>query len=564
MISRRNFLKTSALAGAALSLTFPNPLQALSNPLRAKVKGAASFDILIKNGLIYSGDGRPPISGDLGIKEGAIAAIGNLGDTADEVVDATGLAVSPGFIDIHTHTDTNLLQCPAGDSRIFQGITTDVGGNCGDSPFPYSDAEWQERNWEVRFGFPFWRHIDGFYHALRKNKIGINYASFTGQGQLRSIVVGDNAVAATSAQIEKMKTILAEQLEKGSIGMSCGLEYTPGSYASNDELVELCKVVASYNGLFAIHMRNEDDRVEESLKESIDIARRSGVRLQISHLKAQNANNWHKAPILLKLIDEAAASGVDIAFDRYPYTAFSTGLSSFVPLEDRQGSRAEVVARLQDSQKKREIAAYGASRIERLGGPQNVVITSSRQPENLKYIGLNLQECANLVGMEVQEFVHYLLISENMGVSIIGFGMTEENLKLLFAHRLGMPASDGSVYSPHGPLSNSMPHPRSYGTFPRFLGTYIREQKVVDLPTAIYKMSALPASRLGIKDRGLLIPSYRADVVVFNPDTICECSTYAHPHQFNRGIEHVFVNGGWTIKDAQHTGALAGEVIRLA
>ena len=559
MLSRRTFLQTSAaaVAGAAVG-------HGLTYHLLAKARGAASFDVIIKNGLIYTGDGRAPIPGDLGIKEGKIAAIGNLGDTADQIVDATGRAVSPGFIDIHTHTDTNLFECPAGDSKLYQGVTTDVGGNCGDSPFPYSDADFAERKEQLRYGYPYWQHIDGFYDALEKNKIGINYASFTGQGQLRSIVVGDNAVKATPAQIKEMKEILAKQMEMGSMGMSCGLEYTPGSYASNDELVELCKVVAEHNGLFAIHMRNEDDFVEESVKESIDIARRSGVRLQISHLKAQNAANWHKAPILLKLIEQAVASGVDVAFDRYPYTAFSTGLSSFVPLEERQGSRAEVIARLKDPKKSKEIARYGAGRIDRLGGPQNVVITSSRQPENQKFIGKNLVECAQMAGLEVQEFVHYLLISENMGVSIIGFAMAEENLRLLYAHPLGMPSSDGSVYAPQGPLSNSMPHPRSYGTFPRFLGTYIREQKVVDLQTAVYKMCALPASRLGIKDRGLLIPGYRADVVVFNPDTVCELSTYAQPHQFNRGIEHVFVNGVWTVKQELHTGALSGSVVRLS
>ncbi|MCL2726781.1 MAG: amidohydrolase family protein [Bacteroidales bacterium] len=558
MLSRRKFLQTSAIAGAALGLGITNPLR-----VQARAKGASSFDVIIKNGLIYTGDGRTPIPGDLGIKEGKIAAVGNLGDTADQVLDATGRAVSPGFIDIHSHTDTNLFQCPAGDSKLYQGVTTDVGGTCGGSPFPYSDADFEKNRDQLRFGHSYWQHVDGFYEALEKNKIGINYASFTGQGQLRSIVVGENAVEATPAQIRQMKDILAKQLELGSIGLSCGLEYTPGSYASNEELVELCKVVAEYNGLFCIHMRNEDDFVEESVGESIEIARRSGVRLQISHLKAQNAANWHKAPILLKMIDDAVASGIDVAFDRYPYTAFSTGLTSFIPLADRQGSRAEVIDRLRDPQKGKQIAIYGASRIERLGGPQNVLIASSRQPENLKYIGKNLKECAQIAGMEVQEFVHYLLISENMGVSIIGFAMAEENLRLLFAHRLGMPASDGSVYSPQGPLSNSMPHPRSYGSFPRFLGTYVREQKVVDLQTAVSKITALPASRLGIKDRGLLIPGYRADVVVFDPQTVCELSTYAQPHQFNKGIEHVFVNGVWTVKNELHTGALAGSVVRL-
>jgi len=558
MISRRKFLQTSVAAGAAFGLGVANPLR-----VQAKVKGAASFDVLIKNGLIYSGDGRAPIPGDLGFKEGKIAAIGNLGDTADQVLDVAGRAVSPGFIDIHSHTDTNLLQCPVGDSKLYQGVTTDVGGTCGGSPFPYSDADFAQRKDQLRFGYPYWQHIDGFYEAMEKNKIGINYASFTGQGQLRSIAVGSNAVEATPAQIKQMKELLAKQLEMGSIGMSSGLEYTPGSYASNDELVELCKVVADYDGLFSIHMRNEGDFVEESLKETIDIARRSGVRLQIAHLKAANPSNWHKMPAMLKMIDDAVASGVDVAFDRYPYTALSTGLSIYVPIEELQGSNAEAVARLKEPQKGAEIAAHVAARIEGLGGPQNVLITSCRQSENRKYIGKTLQEGAQMAGMTFKEFAHYLLISENMNVSMIAFAMSEDNLKLLYANRYSMPGSDGSVCAPQGPLSNGRPHPRTYGTFTRFLGTYVREQKVVDLPTAVYKMTALPASRLGFKDRGLLIPGYRADVVVFDPATVCELTTYDHPHQFGKGIEHVFVNGVWTIKQEQHTGALAGSVVRL-
>ncbi|MCL2738169.1 MAG: D-aminoacylase [Bacteroidales bacterium] len=558
MLSRRTFLKTSAAAGAALGLGITPSLWA-----KAKVKGSASLDVLIKNGLIYAGDGRAPISGDLGIKDGKIAAIGNLGNAANQVLDAAGRAVSPGFFDIHSHTNTNLLQCPPGDSKLYQGVTTDVGGTCGGSPFPYSDAEFAEQKDQLRFGYPSWQHIDGFYNALEKNKIGINYASFTGQGQLRSIAVGRNADQATPDQIKLMKDLLAKQLEMGSIGMSSGLEYAPGSYASDEELIELCKVVAEYNGLFCIHMRDEGDRVAESLKDTIEIARRSGVRLQISHFKAANPTNWHKMPIMLKTIDQAVASGVDIAFDRYPYTAFSTGLSIFVPLEYLQGSNADAVARLQESHKGKEIARHLSSRIQGLGGPQNVIITSCRQPENLAYRGKSLQEGAQMAGMEFGAFARHLLISENMRVSMIAFAMSEDNLQLLYAHRLSMPGSDGSVISPQGPLSTGLPHPRSYGTFTRFLGTYVREQKVIDLQTAIYKMTALPASRLGIKDRGLLIPGYQADVVVFDPATVRELATYVQPHQFNKGIEHVFVNGVWTVKNEQHTGALAGSAIRL-
>lgn len=551
-ISRRTFLTSTAITGAALGLGFYGG---------RKLFVKQPFDTIIAGGDIYVGDGKPPIRGDVGIKDGKIAAIGKLGTAADRVIDATGLAVSPGFIDIHSHTDTNLFLAPKGDSRIFQGVTSEAGGNCGDSPFPYSDAYFNSKKDSLRYGYPFWKDVDGFYDALRRNKIGINYCSYTGQGQLRSAVVGDNAVAATKEQIAVMKKILAAEMEAGSIGLSCGLEYAPGSYATDEEIVELCKVVAKYNGTFAIHMRNEDDRVEEAISEAIAIARKSGARLEISHLKAQNANNWYKAPAMLKQIDKAHAEGMDIAFDRYPYIAFSTGLNSFIPLESRQGSNQEVLARLVDDVKASAIGKYADSRFKRLGGPSHVVVVNFRLPENQKYIGKNLEECAAMSGLEPWPFVRKMLIDEKLGPDIIGFAMTEENVKLFLSHPLGMPISDGSVYSPEGPLGEMMPHPRSYGTFPRFLGKYVREEKIVDLPTAIYKCTALPASRIGLKERGLLIPGYAADITVFNPATIIDTATFVEPHQFPTGISHVFVNGEWTIRDGAHTGALAGVIL---
>ena len=499
-ISRRSFLKTGAIAARALGIGFYGGTRIRTNN---------PFDTIIKNGTIYTGDGKAPIIGDVGIKNGKIAAIGNLGNYADNILDVHGLAVSPGFVDIHSHTDTNLLVAPKGDSRIFQGVTTDIGGNCGDSPFPYSDAYFKTKKDTIRHGYPFWQDVDGFYDALRKNKIGINYGSYTGQGQLRSAVVGDNAVAATAAQLDKMKGILADEMDAGCIGLSCGL----------------------------------------------------GVRLQISHLKAQNANNWHKGPAMLKLIEEARAEGIDVAFDRYPYIAFSTGLNSFIPLADRQGSNEEVLARLIDEKKAAEIGKYAESRFKRLGGPQNVVVVGFQLPENKKFIGKNLVECCEMTGMEPWPFVRKMLIDEKLYPDIIGFAMHEDNVRLFLSHPLGMPASDGSVYSPEGPLGETMPHPRSYGSFTRFFGKYVREDKICDLSTAVYKATALPASRLHLKERGLLVPNYAADIVVFNPETIIDLSSFVDPHKFNAGIEHVFVNGVWTIKNGAHTGELAGQVI---
>jgi N-acyl-D-amino-acid deacylase len=552
-ISRRTFFKSSAIAGAALGLGFYDSRKLnIENP----------FETIISGGTIYVGDGKEPIVGDVGIKNGKIAAIGRLGTAADHLIDASGLAVSPGFIDIHSHTDTNLLIAPKGDSRIFQGITTEAGGNCGDSPFPYSEKYYSSKKGTLRHGYPFWQDIDGFYDALEKNRIGINYCSYTGQGELRSAVVGNNAVSATKGELKKMCAILSDEMDKGSIGMSCGLEYAPGSYASDEEITELCKVVASKNGTFAIHLRNEDDNVEKAVAEAIAIAKKSGVRLQISHLKAQNANNWHKAPALIKQIEEAQKEGLDIAFDRYPYIAFSTGLTSFIPLSERQGSDAEVIARLENKGFSDKIGEYARSRIQRLGGAKNVVVVNFELPENEKFTGKNLEECSDMTGLDPWVFIRKILIEERLGPDIIGFAMNEDNVKLFLSHPLGMPTSDGSVYAPYGPLGEMTPHPRSYGTFPRFLGKYVREEKIIDLPTAIYKCTALPASRIGLRERGLLIPGYAADVTVFHPDTIIDTATFIDPHKFPIGIRHVFVNGQWTIRDGEHTGKLAGIVWR--
>ncbi|MDP3436347.1 MAG: D-aminoacylase [Bacteroidales bacterium] len=538
-ISRRKFIQSSLFATAAFGLGY-----ASSGVLRANNR----FDTIIKGGVIYNGEGGKPFPGEIGIKDGKISAIASsLGDSADVIIDAKGAAVSPGFVDIHTHTDGNLFESPLGDSKIYQGVTTEIGGNCGSSPFPTTK----------------WESLGDFYGALSQQKLGLNFGTFTGQGDLRQFVVGDKDVRCTDEQLEQMKSILAVQMEQGSLGISCGLEYTPGSYASNEEIAQLCKVVAHYNGLFAIHMRNEDDRVEEAVAEAIEIAKKSGVRLQISHLKAQNAANWHKAPALLKQIERAASDGVDIAFDRYPYIAFSTGMSTFIPLSDRDGSKEEIIARLKDEAKSKKIGEYALSRIARLGGPANVVVTSCRVDSNKRFIGQNVEQCCQLTGKEPWPFIRDLLIEENVSVSIIGFAMTEENVKMFLSHPLAMPASDGSVYSPVGKLSQSMPHPRSYGTFPRFLGKYCREESLMDLSTAVKKCSSLPASRLGLKNRGSILPGYFADIVVFDPVTIIDTATFASPHQFATGINEVIVNGVWTLSGGVPASKRGGRIIKL-
>ncbi len=535
-ISRRTFLKGTLFAGAALGLGFYD-----SSLIRVNNR----FDTIIKGGVVYTGDGKAPYTGDIGIKDGKIAATGDLGVSADTIIDAEGKMVTPGFIDIHTHSDGTILRAPFGDSKIFQGVTSEIGGNCGDSPYPSE----------------MWENIGKFYDATKALNPGLNFKSFVGQGQLRSYVVGDNDVSATAGQLTKMQNILEECMEQGAAGISCGLEYTPGSYATDEEIAALCKIVAKHDGLFAIHMRNEDDRVEEAIKEAIEIANMAGVRLEISHLKSQNAANWHKAPSMLSIIEKAWSDGLDVAFDRYPYIAFSTVMATFIPLSYRQGSDEEVVARLRDDSLAKEMGINADAKIKRLGGPQNVMVTTCNQPDNRQFLGKNLEECCKITGMEVWPFIRKLLIEENMNVDIVGFGMNENNLKMFLSHRLGMPASDGSIYSPEGPLSLNMPHPRSYGTFPRFFGKYVRDEKIMDMSTAVMKATSLPASRLKLKGRGLLQPGYFADINVINLPEYKDLATYDKPHVFCKGVEHVFVNGIHTIKDGAPTGSRGGIIL---
>lgn len=536
-MNRRDFLKTSAL-GAALGLS------GLSG---CKVRARNSFDTIIKDGVIHAGDGRQPVRGDIAIRDGRIAAIGkDLGTSADHVIYANGLVVSPGFIDLHVHTDTNLLISPKGDSRIFQGVTSEVGGNCGYCPF-ITSAKYPD--------------ISDFYQDLADHGMGINYASLVGHGDIREAVVGPYNVPTGDDDLKKMGEILDRQLEMGAVGLSYGLEYAPGCYCDTREMVALNKVVARHGALYTIHMRNEDDHVLKAMDEAIAAARESGARLEISHLKAQNPANFDKIDRMLRKLDDAHAEGIDIAADRYPYTAFSTGFKSFIPIELRDGTDDDIYRRLDDPAACEKIKRYAYGRLERFGGPQQVVVAGCIHPDNGVYAGRDLAECCRISGMDEWEMIRYLLISEKLQVNQATFAMKEENLSKIYAHPLTMPASDGSVYSPEGPLGRELPHPRSYGTFPRFFEKFVRQDKLLDLATAIWKCTGLPASRAGFKERGQLIPGYAADITVFDPETIADRSTYAQPHQFPAGIAHVFVNGVHTIRDGAHTGALPGIIL---
>ncbi len=555
MLSRRNFIKLSVLSGTGA-------LIGCKSSGSSNISANARFDTIVKNGLVYDGTGAKPLKADVGIKEGKITAIGDLGDSAHQLIDAEGMAVSPGFVDMHGHSDTKFFICPEADSRIYQGITTEVGGNCGYGPFPrnkqyaeqFKDMPLSERKE--------WGELDEFFTALDKHKLSINFATYTGHGDIRAAIIGAHDIQPTADQLKQMKALLQYTIEQGSFGMTTGLEYAPGCYALEHELTELCKVVAKNNGLYATHMRNEGDYVEESLAEAINTARNSGVRIEISHLKAQNEPNWHKLPKILKTIEDTRKSGIDIMFDRYPYTAYSTELPMFIPQWALQGSRDEKVAKIGDKSSAAKIDEYALAKIKEQGGGKNILITSCKTEGNRMYIGKNLEECAEISGKSMPAFIRNLLVEERMDVDIIGFTMSEENLRMILSHPLSMPVTDGSIYAQQGPLSLIMPHPRCYNTFPRFIGKYGRDEGLLSMAEAIKKATSVPANRIGLKHRGQIQIGYHADIVVFNPNTIIDQSDYTNPHQLPLGINHVFVNGEWTIKDGKHTGAMGGMTLR--
>lgn len=555
-ITRREFIKTGTL------ITIAAGTIGGTASLIARI-GDPSFDILIKNGMILDGSGKPEFPADIGIKHGKIIALENPG-VVDEssslnIIDAKGLKVSPGFIDIHSHTDTGLFINPNAESKVRQGVTTEVAGQDGSSVAPRKPKAVDD---EYEVDKKSWESFTEFFALLEENKTAVNFVTFVGQGTLRGYVVGQDDRPATKEEIEQMKQLAVEALEQGVFGISSGLEYTPGSFATTEEITELCKVMKSYGAIYTTHMRNEDARVLEAIEEAIAIGRGAEIPVNLSHLKVQGKANWNKIDKVFKLIESAQSEGMKITFDRYPYTAFSTGLANLFPLWAREGGTERFMQRLEDKNELIKIKEHVLSRVESLSSWDAVLIAGVGKSENKQYEGMTIEQIVNASGEDPFEFSRRLLIDENGRVSMCGFGMSEENTKRILAHPLCMIASDGSARATYGKLSEGNPHPRSYGTFSRVLGRYVREDKIVTLPEAIRKMSLLPAETLGISDRGRIAPGLFADIVCFNYDTVIDKADYVNPHQYPVGIEYVIVNGEVVINKTKHTGILPGKIIR--
>lgn len=519
------------------------------------------YDIIIKNGTIIDGTGKDGFQADLAIDGEKIALIGQIPDSeaktlAKTLIDANGLVVSPGFIDIHTHTDFQLLVNPRGESKIFQGITTDISGNCGTSVAPLGDEQVKRLQENLRsFGIEVnWKDIAGFYQRLEENKIGLNYASFIGNGTIRAAVIGDENRPASKDEMQAMKNELTKAMDQGALGLSTGLVYTPSLFAKTDEIVDLTKMIKPYEGLYASHIRGEGDTLLEAIQEAITVGEKAEVPVQVSHLKASGKKNWGQAENALKMIDDARSRGLDVASDRYPYLAGSTGLTIFIPIWARAGGVEKLIARLKDDDTRQKIKSEmkaHASSDEKFW--DDVLITID---------GKTASDWANRRHVAPEEVVCQLLIENEARVGICHFTMCQEDTDLILKHPQVMVGSDASVRAPYGPLSQGVPHPRSYGTFPRIISDYVRDRKLISLSEAIKKMTSKPASKLNLKNRGVIKAGYYADICIFNYEKIADKATYSNPHQYPSGIEYVLVNGQVVVQKGEHSGKLPGKVLR--
>ncbi|MDT8370142.1 MAG: amidohydrolase family protein [Longimicrobiales bacterium] len=583
MIDRRTFLRHSALLGVA-GVGAPG----WGAPW-VHLRGERDHDLVLRGAVVFDGGGAAGVEADVAVDGDRITAVGEVAGRGATELDLRGLALAPGFVDIHSHADLNLLIEPRAESRIRQGITTEVVGQDGSSIL-YSDDARRERNaeWLDRYGIPFdFDDIASFLDRVDRTTPAVNLASMVGHGTIRGAVVGYADRPATPSEIDRMRAAAREALAQGAVGISAGLEYTPGAFATTAELAALAGVLGGAPDdrpgasrpsrsrfLFAAHMRNEDDRLLAAIEEVLTIGRTAGVPVHLSHLKAQGQRNWWKAEIALQMIDRAVADGIDVTFDRYPYLAYATGLTSLFPAWSREGGTPRLFERLDDPAEGQRIREAVAAKVALLGAWDAVQITSA--PATAWAVGARLGALARERRSDPFELVVRLLRENRGGVGMVGFGMSEENTARFLAHPRAIVASDGGAYAPYGPLSTTSPHPRGYGTFPRVLGHHVRERGDLGLAEAIGKMTSAPWRRAiepqagdravegAAATRGVVRPGAFADLVALDPATVADRATFDDPHRYPVGIPHVVVNGVLTLRDGEQTGERGGRAIRGA
>jgi N-acyl-D-amino-acid deacylase len=554
-LPRRRFLQASgAFALQAALGEWPHLSLAARPPL----------DLLLAGGRVVDGTGAAPFRADVGVRDGRIVAIEILEDAVSaETLDVSGLLVSPGFIDIHAHTDLGIFVDNLADSKVRQGVTTEVVGQDGSSVMPVDDRIRAERreSYRERYGVEVdagdWEEL---FAALAARGHLTNLVTMVGSGTVRAVVVGEGDRPPTDDELRAMMARVEEGLSAGAAGISSGLEYVPNAFATTEELVALARPAAAAGLPYATHMRNEADAVEEALAEAVAVAAGSGAPLQVSHLKAQGQRNWSKADRLLATIERAAASG-QVRFDRYPYTAYSTGLSSLFPAWAKDGGTEAFLARLADASEAARLRAAVDEKIAMMGDWDTIQIVDVGADGPADAIGRRIGSYAEERGDDPYDVTVEILTASRNRAGIVGHGMSEENTRRILAHPLGAICSDAGARRSTGPLSEGSPHPRAYGSYPRVLGKYVREERAMSLEEAVRKMTSLPAEILRLGDRGTIAVGKAADLAVFDPATVADTATFETPHAYPLGIPHVIVGGRLAVKDDTVTGNLPGKVL---
>jgi dihydroorotase/N-acyl-D-amino-acid deacylase len=523
------------------------------------------YDILIHNGKIVDGTGNPWYEGDIAIYGEKILAIGKLdAKVAKRVIDAAGKVVAPGFIDMLGQSEYSILIDNRAMSKISQGITTEINGE-GESAAPVNEKILNEMKSYLQKNklTVDWKDFKDYFARVERHKSAINLASYIGATQVRAYVIGYDNREPTAEELDKMKLLVREAMQQGALGLSSSLEYTPAMYAKTQELIELAKVAAEFGGIYVTHLRDEEDRIVEAILEAADIARAARIPVEIWHLKVAEKPNWGKMPQIVQLIQQHRNQGIDMTADQYPYIAFSNSLSSPIPGWAHEGGTEKLLQRLKDPDVRKRIRNELAATNRNKGVDFNgIMISSVTNPDLKQWEGKRLTEVAAAWKKDSYDTMFDFILADSARTARVAFAMTEEDLKMGMAQHWVSFCTDANARATDGPLYEGKPHPRAYGSFPRILAKYVRQDKLLSLEDAVRKMTSLPAQRVGLKERGILKPGFYDDVVIFDPASVTDKATFENPHQYSEGVSLVLVNGTPVWEDGKFTGNLPGKILR--
>ncbi|MEM7381642.1 MAG: D-aminoacylase [Bacteroidota bacterium] len=519
-----------------------------------------SYDVLIKNGNITDGSGNKSYVGDLAIRGDSIVAMGKLSNAQGVIeIDATGLTVAPGFINMLSWANVSLIEDGRSQGDIRQGVTLEILGE-GRSMGPLNDEmkkAMKEGQHHITYDIN-WTTLGEYLEYLEQKGVSTNIASFIGNGTLREYVIGYDKRPPSEEELEKMKSLARQAMEEGAVGLSTALIYVPSGHAETEEIIELAKVVSEYDGMYISHVRDEEGGLLEAVSELISIADEAKIRSEVYHFKASGTENWDLLDQAINLIEEARKSGLQITTDMYIYNASSTGLNVLLPSWAKEGGHGKTIELIKQPQRRKQMIAE----IDFHVPPEKILLVGFRNKEMRKYIGKTLADVAQELGKAADETVVDLILEDDSRIQVVYFSMSEENVKKKLTLPYMSICSDAGSYTNEGVFLEQSTHPRAYGSFARLLSHFVREEKVISLEEAIYKLTTLPATNLKIEKRGALREGYYADVVIFDPSRIQDKATFKEPHQYAVGMQHVFVNGTQVIKEGEHTGAFPGRVVR--